>query len=322
MNINILLLSAGRRVKLFRFLQDELTQVYSEGIVIAADANPEWSAVCSMAPVSIKTPYATDDNFASSIREICLSKNIGLIIPTTDFDTNALVQMVEENLIPEGTKALVSSKELVLKCQDKVLTCAVFKDANVDFLMPLTPEEFDFPIFMKPRYGYNTEDCRVIREAIDLPKSILELEDFGDFIFQYYLSPDDFEEYTIDCYYTLKNHLLCAVPRQRVNVRGGEVSKAITRKNEVYQWVWENFATLEGAQGPITIQCFFHPIKKDIVAGEINPRLGGGYTLSYAAGANYLKMAIVEYMLGETPLPPASWKDELRMLRFDDEIIK
>ena len=33
---------------------------------------------------------------------------------------------------------------------------------------------------------------------------------------------------------------------------------------------------------------------------EINPRFGGGYPMSHAAGADYPGMLIKEYLLGET----------------------
>ncbi len=322
MNTNILLLSAGRRVKLYHILQEELALLFPNAIVIAADANPAFSSVCAIASSFVELPFTTDANFGFALASVCNEMNIGLIIPTTDFDANALAIALEESNIPTSTQILGSSKEFVLKCQDKVLTCTIFKEANVNFLMPLAPEDFEFPLFMKPRYGYSSEDCRIIEEEGDLPKSILELEDFGDYIFQYYLPPNEFQEYSIDCYYNLKSTLLCAVPRKRISTRGGEVSKSMTQKNEVYTWVWENFSSLNGATGPITLQCFLNLKTKDVVAGEINPRLAGGYTLSHAAGANFVKYALEEYLLKKTILPTENWKENVLMLRFDDEIIK
>ncbi len=308
-------------MKLFYALREEIQLIFPQGKIIPADANPDYSAVCVYAKNSVKLPYTTDINFATALNRICTEQKIALIIPTTDFDINALVLAIDENQIPADTQVLVSSKEFVLKCQDKVLTCAIFKDANVDFLMPLASEDFEYPLFMKPRYGYNTEDCRVIYEEADLPKSVLELADFGDYIFQYYLPPSDFDEYTIDCYYNKMSVLLSAVPRKRMSVRGGEVSKSMTIKNEVYAWVWENFSTLNGALGPISLQCFFNVKTKEIVAGEINPRFAGGYTLSHASGANYIKYTFEEYLAHRAISPMENWKENLLMLRYDEEII-
>ncbi len=115
--------------------------------------------------------------------------------------------------------------------------------------------------------------------------------------------------------------MLCAVPCKQISVRDGEVSKSMTIKNEIYQWVWENFAFLEGAKGPLNLQCFINLKTKEVVGGEINPRFGAGYTLSHAAGGNFIKYAYDEYFLNKLILPMENWKENLLMLRFDDELI-
>jgi carbamoyl-phosphate synthase large subunit len=54
---------------------------------------------------------------------------------------------------------------------------------------------------------------------------------------------------------------------------------------------------------------------------EINPRFGGGYPLSYQAGANFPEMLVKEYLLDEEISFCDNWKSDLLMLRFDDEIL-
>ncbi len=321
MNSNILILSAGRRVSLYRSFQDAQKKYFAGGKVIAADANPQYSAVCRMAEKSLKVPYTTDGRYYEQIPLFCKEEGIGLIVPTTDYDTNALSILVEDKALPEFTRAVVSDKELVLKCQDKVLTCAVFSDADVDFLMPLKPDDFEYPLFMKPRYGYNSESCRVIYESRDLPAGILEQEDLDDYIFQYYMDPEICDEYSIDCYYSREGYLLCAVPRKRLAVRAGEVSKSVTRRNDVYTWVMEHFGKLPGARGGITIQCFLNTQTGEVIAGEINPRFAGGVTLSIAAGANMPAWYVEEYMMNRTIIPQDQWQENLLMLRYDEDIV-
>jgi carbamoyl-phosphate synthase large subunit len=54
---------------------------------------------------------------------------------------------------------------------------------------------------------------------------------------------------------------------------------------------------------------------------EINPRFGGGFPLSYSAGANYPGWLIDEYILGkEVPFFDA-WEDRLLMLRYDAKVL-
>ena len=321
MKNNVLLLSAGRRVNFMRLMQQELSLRFAHAEVIPGDARPEWSAACRVAGKHIRLPYTTDGKFYDALPEVCYENNIGMIIPTSDYDTNALVILVESGALPEFTHAVVSSREFVLKCQDKVLTCAVFSDANVDFLMPLKEEDFEYPMFLKPRYGYTSEDCRVIREYREIPHHILESEDFDDFIFQYYLDPDLFEEYSVDCYYNSNSELMSAVPRKRIMVRAGDSWKAMTIRNEIYEWVMQFFNILPGARGPVNIQCFLNTVNKEIVAGEINPRFARGYSLSHAAGANHIGYCIEEYMMQSVIRPNSRWQENLVLLRYDEDVI-
>ena len=79
----------------------------------------------------------------------------------------------------------------------------------------------------------------------------------------------------------------------------------------------EHLSYIEGCEGCICCQIFYDG-DKDVVGIEINPRFGGGYPLSYAAGANYPEFLIREYMLGEKLDYSSSWTDNLLMLRYDD----
>jgi carbamoyl-phosphate synthase large subunit len=61
--------------------------------------------------------------------------------------------------------------------------------------------------------------------------------------------------------------------------------------------------------------------EKSFKAIEINPRFGGGYPLSYAAGANFPKMLIQEYILGKDVEFVDDWEDNLLMLRYDSKVL-
>ena len=80
-------------------------------------------------------------------------------------------------------------------------------------------------------------------------------------------------------------------------------------------------AALPGAVGCITLQCFKRP-NGHICFIEINARFGGGYPLSWHAGANYPKWLLQE-VRGDRPdfLEAIDWRDNLAMLRYDDELI-
>lgn len=73
--------------------------------------------------------------------------------------------------------------------------------------------------------------------------------------------------------------------------------------------------------GCITLQLFYNEVTGSVCGIEINPRFGGGYPLSYSAGANFPKWIIQEYLLGQKIEFFNEWEDNLLMLRYDDEIL-
>ncbi|WKX76470.1 ATP-grasp domain-containing protein [Zobellia laminariae] len=142
-------------------------------------------------------------------------------------------------------------------------------------------------------------------------------------MFLEYLDHDVYNEFTCDLYYGKDNKLKCVVPRKRIEVRDGEVYKALTVKNLLVDYIKENLGTVNGAVGCLTAQFFVHSTEDKIRAIEINPRFGGGYPLSYLSGANYPKWIIEEFAQGKQIEESFDcWeKDLLMMIRYDDEIL-
>lgn len=117
------------------------------------------------------------------------------------------------------------------------------------------------------------------------------------------------------------SNLKCAVPRQRIFVRAGEISKGVTRKNNIIKEFKDKFSFLDGAFGCLAIQVFCHKKTEKVLGIEINPRFGGGYPLSYLAGANYPLWLIMECFYNKDIPIYNEWKDNLLMLRYDSEIL-
>ena len=140
-------------------------------------------------------------------------------------------------------------------------------------------------------------------------------------MFMEYISSAEYDEYTVDCYFNKHSVLKCAVPRKRIFIRAGEISKGVTKKNRIVTEFMEKLSFLKGAVGCLTIQIFFHKENEKILGIEINPRFGGGYPLSYLAGANYPLWLIKEYLLNQKINVFDDWKDNLLMLRYDAEVL-
>jgi carbamoyl-phosphate synthase large subunit len=131
------------------------------------------------------------------------------------------------------------------------------------------------------------------------------------------LIDDRHTEFTVDAYYAKDGSLKCLVPRERIEVRSGEVSKGVTRKHDVYDYLLPACKKIEGACGCLTIQIFANLENESFYGLEINPRFGGGFPLSYSAGANYPGWLITEYFLGKEIGFYDQWESDLLMLRYD-----
>ncbi|KAG1648928.1 putative glycosyltransferase EpsJ [Nymphon striatum] len=164
-----------------------------------------------------------------------------------------------------------------------------------------------------PIDGSRSVDTFLIRTKEDLTDYHFSNEKL---MFLEYIDHAVYDEFTCDLYYGKDNKLKCAVPRKRIEVRDGEVNKALTVNGELVDYIRKNLSYVEGAVGCLTAQFFMHISEPKIYGIEINPRFGGGYPLSYQAGANFPGWIISEFLLGEQIEDKFNcWEDNLLMIR-------
>ena len=313
---NILILSAGRRVELVQSFQHALAKYFPDAVVFATDLNPELSAACHIAQQSFKAPRVTAPEYIDYLLDLCRRYAIGLVIPTIDTELNVLAQN-RFRFESEGINLIISGACLVEACRDKRITATIFDNLDISQPQIYSKDNIKFPCFCKPYDG----SCSVGAVALDSVQSLTsELLNNEKNMYMELISKD-YSEYTIDAYYDKKNILRCLVPRERLEVRGGEVSKGITRKNYVYDYMLNRLKFIEDAIGCLTIQVFANNQTQSIKALEINPRFGGGYPLANAAGADYADWLVREYFLNEEICFFDEWEDNLLMLRFDSKVL-
>ena len=127
-------------------------------------------------------------------------------------------------------------------------------------------------------------------------------------------------EYTCDVYVDFDMKVRCVVPRKRIEVRTGEVSKGqVVKHPHIMSEAVRLVETLGAGPGVITFQLFLNRDKK-IKFIEINPRFGGGVPLSIKAGANFPKWILQELLKRKANVSFDGFKDNLIMLRYDGEV--
>ncbi|WNH10237.1 ATP-grasp domain-containing protein [Thalassobellus suaedae] len=316
--MNILITSAGRRVSLVKAFKNELKKLVPISNVFTVDYDPELSAACYESDKSFPVPKAEDLNYIDSLLNICIENDIKLIIPT--IDTELLVLSKNKNMfLDKGIIIIVSSVDFVLKCRDKHKIHDFFVKNNIQVAKEYSRSDYKFPLFLKPYDGSRSVDNFIIKRKEDLNSMHLENEKL---MFLEYLDQDLYEEFTCDMYYDKNNKLKCVVPRKRIEIRDGEVNKGITKKNIIIDFSKKHLSHINGAVGCLTVQFFKHKVNEQIIGIEINPRFGGGFPLTYLAGANYVKWILEEYLFNkEIDEQFDCWKNNLLMLRYDNEIL-
>jgi carbamoyl-phosphate synthase large subunit len=286
--------------------------------VFAADVRPELSVACHLAHDSFAVPSIEDAGYVSQLMDLCTAHEIGLIVPTIDPELPVLARW-RQAFAERGTALIVSSEDFVRIARDKRATAQWFVSQGLRVPQRVDPRAANrFPIFARPYDGSSSRNICVINDASQVTSALLE---DSQLIFTEYLSPREYDEYTIDMYFTTAGALRCIVPRLRIETRAGEVSKSRTTRLDAFELVRERLATVAGARGCITMQVFVHRRSAKVYAIEINARFGGGYPLSYEAGANFPRWLIQEYLLGKTVEFFDGWESDLTMLRYDEHVL-
>jgi carbamoyl-phosphate synthase large subunit len=334
----ILISSAGRRVELLRAFRQTLTALApangaSFGRVLAVDSS-WYSSAFHDADQAFLVPRCTDPDFVPVMVDLCTRNQVQLIVPTIDTELPVYAAASDE-FAAVGTTVAISAPEVVAIAADKVHTHNWLTGAGFPTVMQGTitdvrtdPVNWRFPLIVKPRFGSASKGVTVLADLADLERLIAhwrklsaDSDPYRDLVVQ---SVAGGAEYTVDVLVMRDRSAssaggLCitAVPRRRIEVRAGEVSKAITVRSPVLIELAEKLCSaLPGAYGPLNIQMFLDSESGKVAVIEINARFGGGYPLSFAAGANF-PLALIHEASGMPAPPVPEWREKLVMLRYD-----
>ncbi len=316
MNHNILITSAGQRVALVRIFQETLKQFFPEGKVFTADMNPDLAPAAYVSDGCFEVPRCTSEDYIESLLTICLGNEIGLVVPTIDTEL-ARLSANKEIFNQYGIVVSISDYDFIMKCRDKRNTSGFFEKHGIRVPKSIDKYHPTFPLFAKPYDGSMSTDLHYIKNADEMTEEVLNDQKL---LFMECIDKEMYKEYTIDMYYGRDNRVKCIVPRERIKIRAGEINKGLTEKEPLTKYLYDRMETIEGCIGCICIQVFLNSQTNDVIGIEINPRFGGGYPLTYAAGCNYAEYLIREYFLGEDIQYKDDWKDHLLMLRYDDAV--
>ncbi|MBD8063390.1 ATP-grasp domain-containing protein [Oceanitalea stevensii] len=309
--VNVLILSAGRRVELVRAFQRQHPGLDVTPRVVAADASPLAPALY-FADAHEILPRCTESNYIQALLALCRKHAIDLVIPT--IDTELAVMAANRELIEETTGALVAISDTysIAICRDKVKTHAYLRSKGLVTPHLYTEDEVTglrvtFPAFAKPRGGSSSVGAQRLDTLDDLE---VARRTTPDLMVQSYAAGD---EYTVDCFIAPDGRPLSITPRLRLATRSGEISKGrIHHAPEVIEATERLLAALP-LRYHVTVQCIVENGTVSFI--EINPRFGGGAPMSIHAGADScLNLYRIRLNIPTTPTPAM---DGATFLRFD-----
>jgi len=313
--MKVLITSAGRRVSLLEnFRRASTALAGSKAAVYAVDLDPSRSAACQRADAHATVPRADDPSYTDRLLELCKSWKIDLVVPTIDTELVQLA-LARETFASHGIWVAVSSPEVCRTFHSKRETAKFFAikglptPAIIDDL-----ERAEFPLFAK----LDDSSRSVGAGRVDSFAAAVALRAKNPaYVFQPIVEGI---EYTVDAFVDRRGQVLGVVPRRRLEVRDGEVSKGLAVKDPaIMAAVRELCASTTGAYGTMTVQLFQRP-DRSLSFIEVNPRFGGGYPLTMHAGADFALYLLAD-VRGETLRYDDSWHDDTMMLRYDAEVI-
>jgi len=313
---NILITSAGKRVVLVEIFRKTLKDLRLSARVYTTDMRPDLAPACIKSDGSFKVPRCDSEGYVGRLLEICREFEVGILIPTIDPELMPL-STNRRRFEELGVSLVLPDADFVRICRDKRLTMSFFEKKGIIVPYPIDKHHPSFPLFVKPYDKSRSVDAQVIWSEDELSKKLL---DDPKMLFMEYVG-NDYKEFTVDMYFGRDGQVKGIVPRERMEVRAGEINKGITRKNYIVDFIKDRMGYLEGVRGCICVQLFYREADHDVKGIEINPRFGGGFPLSYYARANFAEYIVREYLMGEKIAYSEDWLDNTLMLRYDDEVI-
>jgi len=317
-NLSILFTCIGRRVSLLNSFRRAARQLKIDLSLLGTDTT-ELSSALQLCDKGFPVKPITHANYIRQLLSIVRTNNVKLLIPTVDLDLKLLAKN-KPKFAAAGCCVLVSTLDVIDICQDKRKTCRFLLKNGFDTPITmsvrsaLSKKKLNWPCFLKPWDGYASRGNAVVNNREEL---LFFAKRVPNCIVQEFIRGT---EHTCDVYVDFGMKVRCVVPRKRIEVRAGEVSKGqVVKHFRIMSEAARLVETLGAGPGVITLQLFLTSDGR-IKFVEINPRFGGGVPLSIKAGANFPKW-ILQGSLGEkTNIRFNGFKDNLIMLRYDGEV--
>lgn len=311
--MNILFTGVGRRIELLQAFRNAALVLNKNLKIFGADMEGTAPAL-SYCDYTRKLVAMKDTGYIDNLIQICTDDHIDLLIPTIDTDLLVLSES-KRQFEAIGTRVLISAPDKIRICRDKNNTSQFFADCGLHAPIPVndwSAYEKGFPAFIKPKDGSSSINAFKVENAEELKIYAGQIEDY---IVQPFVKG---KEYTIDIFCDWNGEPISIVPRERIQVRAGEVLKTRITMDPTMIAEAKSLCKKFKPCGPMTVQLIRDEKGIDWFI-EINPRFGGGAPLSMKAGARSAE-AVLKMLDGEPVEYITNIADNAVYSRFDQSV--
>lgn len=283
--INILFLGGAKRVGVARLFKQSGSQLGYQVNVFSYELS-ESVPIANEGKVFVGLRF-TDQNVVQDIRKVVLDNNINVVLAFHDSAVALLEKLADIAFAPNMGELLIQS------FSSKINSVELFDSYGV----PRPPFSTEPPLIAKPNFGSASKGLVFMRTAEEVD-NFFSSQNSNDFEIQRLI---DGPEFSIDGYKALNSSSQYFVPRERIEISGGEVMVSKTVNLEGLNNLAKKVIEIPGFSGPFTIQVIQDSATGEFYCMEINPRFGGGLPVSAMAGVPWAELVLRDYLCLEWP---------------------
>ena len=318
--MNILMLSAGRRVELLKDIRKSM----SEGSRIIATDLSEYAPALYEADKYYLVPRIDAPEYIDTVLDICKKESVDAV--TTLIDPEIMILAENRARFEElGITVLAPFEDTAKLCFDKYEMYKYLTDKGVrtvrtwgsfdEVTAAIGSGQLAYPVFVKPRRGSGSVGAKKILDEEALKTAFDEDETL---IVQEYMDCLDLDA---DIYVDTVSHEPVAIfSKKKISTTIGGANKTISFKDEKLFAFVKDFMKHFKFNGPLDADFFCRD--GEYYLSEINPRFGGAYLHAYGAGVDFIKL-IENNLKGNVNDSIIGRYDEgVVMMMYDSVVIK
>jgi carbamoyl-phosphate synthase large subunit len=314
-NINLMLLSPGRRVYTVERFRDTLH--LARGKLFTLDITNYAPALYSSDKhFIIEKDFLNIDSYVDKVLDICIENEINSVLTLIDPEL-VLLAKNQKRFINADIVPIISDYSAIVNSFDKYRFYNAYKDilkviptynSYDEVVRAINDGSLNFPVFAKMRNGSGSFGiCK-----LDTAEWLELYRDKSEYIFQPFIQG---KEYGVDIYFDIISGKITSLfIKHSMSMRAGETDKAVS----VYrQDIVDEIMKIQGFgfRGPINVDVFIDD-NEQIYINEINPRFGGGYPHAHHAGVNHIENIINNLNGIENKINIGNYQTDLVMMKY------